>query len=83
MSQPMDNIVWSKPPIRKSRKVKAFVEILKTRPGEWAEYPYPVNRAAFGAACKRRYPDSEWTVREQPDGKFKAWARWIGMESFA
>lgn len=73
-------LVWSGPPPRS--KVGNFVAALKERPGEWAEYPHPLKFASASSGYQRRYPNTEWTARLQPDGTYKAWARWVGMEKF-
>lgn len=60
-------------------KAQRFVEELKKRPGEWAQYPSDAPLCKqFAQTNKFRFPGTEWTSRAYGKG-FKVWARWVGF----
>lgn len=78
-----DKIVWEAPRATrqgqaKSGQMKRFVEVLKTRPNEWALYSAKHSNCAVITYGKKNYPKTEWTSRKNSDGTFKIYGRYIG-----
>lgn len=74
-------LTWEEPPAGKQGrpgKMRAIVEQLKTRPGQWARIEAK-QRAA--AAYARRHPEIEVTVRNYGKPNQAVYARYIGTES--
>lgn len=66
---------------RRSGKGKQFVELLKTRPGEWAVYRITPTRWQAHSVYRGMYPGTDWATRKT-NGKNKKWtvyARWVGL----
>ena len=40
--------------VNRGRELKAFLEALKGRPGQWAKWPYPITSRAAGAQVVSR-----------------------------
>jgi hypothetical protein len=55
-----------------------FVAALKARPNRWAIYTEGSKNAVIVSMAKKKFPDTEWTSRKQPDGTFTIYARYIG-----
>ena len=81
-----EGIACGDPPPKQCKGAKPgvtalFVEALKARPGEWAEYqPGRTHSTGSVSYLKARYPGTELTTRSQPDGKCRVWVRWVGTE---
>ena len=78
-----DKIVWEEP--KQSRQgrgkqgqMQRFVEVLKSRPNEWAVYSTKHPNCAVITYGKKNFPKTEWTSRKNTDGTFKIYARYIG-----
>lgn len=78
-----DKIVWETPKEPRDRKrgggqMARFVEVLKTRPNEWAVYSAKHPNCSVITYGKKNYPKTEWTSRKNADGTFKIFARFVG-----
>ena len=80
----LDNIKWQdpKPAYQGNRNTKngrtaGFVEILKTRPNEWAVYRTGHPNCGIITYGKRTFKNTEWTSRRNPDGTYDIFARYI------
>ncbi len=71
----LDQLQWTPPPPAPQRLhiTKDFVAELRLRPGEWAKYP-----RSLANQHERQYWGTEWEFRERDDGRYDAWARWVG-----
>lgn len=84
---------WSEPP--EAKKVgpqegrrRRFVELLKDRPGQWAEYLPPPDKPGWAASSvivgfRKDYPGTEAVARpfKTPGGRrtlYRVWVRWTG-----
>lgn len=78
--EPAGLVQWIDPPGsargRGGNKWGAIVAELRSRPGHWALVETGVKGPPTGMA--RRYPNTTWTSRSQPDGTFKVWGKWTG-----
>jgi hypothetical protein len=77
-----DDIIWGDPPPnqRQPGRTLRFVELLKTRPGEWGLYPMTASSPASATNNKKRFPGTEWKARKSLDepGRFRLYGRWVG-----
>jgi len=62
--------------------MKAFIDALKERPGEWALHPLP-GAGSRASHTMRRYPDVEATCRSREDGSYDLYVRWVGTVEVA
>lgn len=80
----MDDIKWvDLPPSSVAQhrmgSRKKFVNALRARPGEWAQYqPGHPHSSAVTSAFKRDFPGVEATARHRSDGAWDVYARWVG-----
>lgn len=76
----MTEVEWGDPPIGQKRigELKAFVEALRSRPGEWAKYPHPMANGRSGPSNRKAYPGTQWTSRRREDGTVDMYGRWVG-----
>ena len=78
-----DDIEWvdDLPPDGRNRtthgKTARFVEALRSRPGEWAHYPYVGKSPGAAYYVRRRYPEVEWASRYTDIG-IDIYGRYIG-----
>ena len=80
------NVIWKNPPPKRTGQTAhrrgrmiAFVEVLKTRPNEWAIYDKKHKNAVVVSIAKKKFPKTEWTSRTNPDGKtYTIYGRYIG-----
>lgn len=89
-----DYLQWSDPPEaqrkwgEKPGRRAVFVEALKAKPGQWAEYLPPPDKAGWAAGSvvagfKKDYPGTEAVARtfKTPGGRrtlYRVWVRWTG-----
>lgn len=76
-------IKWEAPPAKRggsgsAGRMAAFVEVLKTRPNEWAVYAEGITNSVVVSTAPKRYPQTQWTGRKQANGKWTIYARYIG-----
>lgn len=84
------DITWAEPPPvkipardgprRGSRK--DLVEVLKSTPGEWAQYrPGHGHGQSAAGLFKRDFPGIDSTCRSRGDGTYDVYVRWLGDEA--
>lgn len=79
-----DEIMWKNPPERrmtsKSGARKQFVEVLKSRPGEWAEFGHAFRNANTASTSaiqfRQAFPGVEAVSRN-----CRVYVRWVGEVS--
>lgn len=78
-----DQLEWEEPPPVQVKygRVQEFVDVLRTRPEQWARYPHPYSSGSVRymvSKYPKRYVGTEWCSR-RIEGELILYARWVGQ----
>ena len=74
--------IWGDPPPKVARTIHArFIEKLRPRPGEWAEYPGP-HSPSVASTIRKHYSDLVDVEARKADGpnQYRIWLRYRDTE---